>query len=156
MSSHRTIGLLFVLSACQSAPATAPAPSAVPVRAPVVVPAAPFTPSVVRFSPDSAARLAKSGRDAVSVQLAPGLELSLWAPEPMIADPIGIGFDEKGRLYATRTARTSRDEIDIRGHPDWMIPSITFKDIEDKRAFYQRVLAPERSAQNQQWLEDRN
>ena len=27
-----------------------------------------------------------------------------------------------------------------------MVPSITFKDVEDKRAFYQRVLAPENSA----------
>ena len=36
-----------------------------------------------------------------------------------------------------------------------MVPSITFKDVEDKRAFYQRVLAPENSAQNQ-WLKDWN
>ena len=36
-----------------------------------------------------------------------------------------------------------------------MVPSITFKDVEDKRAFYHNVLAPERSAQNQ-WLKDWN
>ena len=36
-----------------------------------------------------------------------------------------------------------------------MVSSITFKDVEDKRAFYQRVLAPENSAKNA-WLEDRN
>ena len=36
-----------------------------------------------------------------------------------------------------------------------MVPSITFKDVEDKRAFYNNVLAPERSAQNQ-WLKDWN
>ena len=110
-----------------------------------------FAPSVVRFSPDSAARLAKLGRDSVSVQLAPGLVLSLWAAETMVSDPTGMGFDEHGRLFVTRTSRTNRGEIDIRAHPDWMVPSITFTDIEDKRAFYQRVLAPANSAQND-WL----
>jgi len=95
------------------------------------------------------------GRDSVSIQVAPALEFSLWGPETLVADPIGIGFDELGRLYVTSTTRTNRAEIDIRGHQDWMVSSITFKDVEDKRAFYQRVLAPERSAQNQ-WLKDWN
>ena len=92
----------------------------------------------------------------MAVQLWPGLELSLWAPEQLLVpDPIGIAFDEQGRMFVTSTARTGRDEVDIRGHSDWMIPSITFTDIEDKRAFYQRVLAPENSARNQ-WLKDWN
>ena len=117
--------------------------------------AAPFSPSIVRFAPDSAARLAKSGRDSVSVEPAPGLQLSLWGPEGLVSDPIAIAFDEKGLMFVTSTARTGRDEIDIRGHPDWMIPSITFKDVEDKRAFYHRVLAPENTARNQ-WLKDWN
>jgi putative heme-binding domain-containing protein len=89
------------------------------------------------------------------VRLAPGLEVDLWAPEGLVSDPIGIAFDDQGRMFVTSTARTGRDEIDIRGHSDWMVPSITFKDIEDKRAFYKRVLAPENSAQNP-WLKDWN
>ena len=121
----------------------------------VVERVAEFPASIVRFSPDSAARLAKLARDSVRLQVAPGLEVNLWAPEGLISDPIGIGFDERGRMFVTRTARTNRDEIDIRAHPDWMVPSITFTDVEDKRAFYQRVLAPENSAKNQ-WLKDWN
>jgi putative heme-binding domain-containing protein len=109
----------------------------------------------VRLSPDSAARLSKMGRDSVIVQLAPGLQINLWAPVSLVSDIIGISFDEQGRLFATSTGRSSRDEIDIRAHPDWMVSSILFKDVEDKRAFYQRVLAPERSAQNT-WLDDWN
>ena len=148
--------MLAALGACQSAAPTAmPVPKPLPVRALLVEPAATFAPSVVRLSPDSAVRLAALGRDSLSAQIAPGLVLSLWAPEGLIADPVGIAFDDRGRLYATRTARTNRDEIDIRAHSDWMVPSIIFKDVEDKRAFYQRVLAPERSAQNQ-WLKDWN
>jgi quinoprotein glucose dehydrogenase len=150
-----SVGLLAFLTVCRSAPVTEPAPAAAPVRPLVTEAAAPFSPQHVRLAPDSAARLARAGREAMSAELAPGLELSLWAPEPLIADPIGIAFDERGRMYVTRTTRTNRNEIDIRAHPDWMVPSITFKHVEDKRAFYQRILAPDRSAQNQ-WLRDFN
>ena len=157
-----SLGFLCLLFACQSASAPAPAipPSpvlatAAPVRPLVVERVAPFTSTVVRLSPDSAARLAKLGRDSVTVQLATGLELKLWAPETLIADPTSIAFDDQGRMYVTRTSRTSRDEIDIRGHSDWMMASIAFTDVEDKRAFYKRVLAPENSAKNN-WLKDWN
>lgn len=148
---------LVLLSACVSTPAPeiAARPSTGVVRPLVAEPVAAFTPTIVRLSADSAALRAKAGRDSVPVQLAPGLALSLWAPEPLVADPIGIAFDERGRMYVTRTARTNRDEIDIRAHPDWMVPSITFTNVEDKRAFYTRILAPERSGQNG-WLKDWN
>ena len=155
----RSIALLAGLAACQTAstpsPATSPAPAPVSERALAPVPVPAFTPSVVSLSRDSAAALARTERASIAPQLAPGLELSLWAGPSMIADPIGISFDDHGRLFATRTRRTDNDEIDIRGHQDWMVPSITFKDIEDKRTFYHNVLAPERSAQNE-WLQDRN
>ncbi|HEU4722326.1 MAG TPA: HEAT repeat domain-containing protein [Gemmatimonadaceae bacterium] len=150
-------GVLTAL-ACQSVSVPAPGPAPVasaPARALVSVPVPPFTATNVRLPADSAAKLSQAGRSSVTAPIAPGLQLSLWAPEGMIADPIGIAFDDRGRLYVTQTSRTDNDEIDIRGHQDWMVSSMTFKDVEDKRAFYQRVLAPENSAKNQ-WLEDRN
>ena len=160
LTSLGSVGMLTAL-ACQSVPV--PEPSTAPVAAtasatvrPLVsMPVPAFTPTTVRFSADSAKKLSEAGRSSVSAPLAPGLELSLWAPEGMVSDPIGISFDDRGRLYVTQTARTDRDEIDIRAHQDWMVPSITFKDIEDKRAFYQRVLARENSAKNQ-WIKDWN
>ncbi|MDB4882431.1 MAG: heme-binding protein, partial [Gemmatimonadetes bacterium] len=148
----RPIGVLAALAACHTAsgPTRALEPTAAssPARALVAESVPAFTPRVVRLSPDSAVRLSREGRAAVSAEVAPGLELSLWAPETMVADPIGVTFDERGRMFVTSTRRSKRGEIDIRQHPDWMIESITFKDIEDKRAFYKRVLAPENSAQN--------
>jgi putative heme-binding domain-containing protein len=162
-ASRRRLGWLapagvFTALACQPASVAAPGPAPVasaPARALVSVPVPPFTATTVKLPADSASKLSEAGRASVTAPLAPGLELKLWAPEGMIADPIGIAFDDLGRLYVTQTSRTDNDEIDIRGHQDWMVSSMTFKDIEDKRAFYQRVLAPENSAKNQ-WLEDRN
>ena len=121
LSRLGSIALLAGAASCGGAPAPEPAPS--PVAAPVSVrplkveQAPPFTPSVVQLTPDSAAALARTDRAAITPRLAPGLELNLWAAEPMIADPIGITFDDQGRLFATRTRRTGEGEIDIRGHP---------------------------------------
>ena len=94
-----------------AAPAAASAAASAPVRPLVSEPVPPFTATAVRFSADSATKLSQAGRAAVSAPLAPGLELSLWAPEGMVADPIGISFDDRGRLYVTQTTRTDRDEI---------------------------------------------
>ena len=153
-----TAALVLALSgACTSAPISQVAvrPTSIATRPLVVEAVAPFTPTIVRIPADSAALLAKAGRDSVPVQLAPGLALHLWAPERLVQDPIGIAFDERGRMYVTSTARTNRDEIDIRAHTGWMVPSITFTDVEDKRAFYKKILAPEKSAENM-WLKDWN
>ena len=144
-------GLLLSVAVCTPAPQPVPAPT-LPDNS-VGVPA--FQATTVRLSAEESARMATEAREEVSVRLADGLELSLWAPEQLIADPIGISIDSLGRVFVTRTSRTDRAEIDIRGHRDWMVESITFRTVEDKRRFYMRELAPERSAQNQ-WLEDYN
>lgn len=115
----------------------------------------PFEASVVTLDSPQAAQAAAAAEQAVNAQVADGLELSLWASEQLIADPIAISIDSLGRAFVTRTSRTDQAEIDIRGHQDWMVESITFTDVEDKRRFYMRELAPERSAENE-WLEDYN
>jgi len=126
LTSLGSVGMLAAL-ACQSVPVPEPSTAPVATTAPaterplVSVPVPPFTPTTVKLSPDSAMKLSQAGRASVSAPLAPGLELSLWAPDGMVADPIGISFDDRGRLYVTQTARTDRDEIDIRGHQDWMV-----------------------------------
>lgn len=39
-----------------------------------------------------------------SFQLAPGLEMNLWAQEPLIAKPIQMSWDEKGRLWVASSS----------------------------------------------------
>ena len=36
-----------------------------------------------------------------------GFELSLWAREPMLKNPVALSFDDRGRLYVVETARRS-------------------------------------------------
>lgn len=106
-------------------------------------------------TPEQAAEQAEKARNEISAELAGGLNLSLWASEDLVADPIALFIDDQGRAYITRTNRQKNSEFDIRGHRDWMIRSISLKTVEDRRAFLHEELAPERSEKNK-WLKDLN
>jgi putative membrane-bound dehydrogenase-like protein len=109
---------------------------------------------IVRLAPLEAQRLAVAARRSVSAQVAPGLELSAWAPDGLIIDPVALDFDERGALYATSTSRINLP-LDIRAHSSWIPFVHTLRTVADLSAFYRRELAPERSADNP-WLPDAN
>ncbi len=35
--------------------------------------------------------------------IAPGFKVTLWAAEPLLANPVAVSFDERGRLYVAET-----------------------------------------------------
>lgn len=94
--------------------------------------------------------------DDVSVTMADGLALSLWATEPMVVSPVALSVDNQGVVYVTETRRRKTSNLDIRRHRDWITDDLSFETIEDKRAFLHERLAPDRSAENADWLDDRN
>jgi quinoprotein glucose dehydrogenase len=116
--------------------------------------AAAQVPATVRVSAADAARLAKEIRAKVSVELPPGLELTLWASDSLVTDPIAIDLDPQGNAYVVSSTRINMP-LDIRGHPDWVPLVHTLKTVDDLRAFYRRELAPERSTTNK-WIPDLN
>ena len=101
------------------------------------------------------AKMAQEIESGISPKLAEGLSLSLWAVDSLVADPVSLDIDDQGGLFYTRTNRAKNSEFDIRGHQDWEIGSIQLKNIEEKRAFLRKVLAPELSDKNE-WLKDLN
>ena len=111
-------------------------------------------PRDVKLSPADAARQAAEARKGVNVEMPPNLELTLWASDELIVDPVALEFDSRGTLYATSTSRNNMP-LDIRDHPTWVPPVHTLKTVADLREFYQKELAPERSASNK-WLPDLN
>lgn len=116
--------------------------------------AAPAHATLVRLTPADAARLAKEARQKVSVEMQPGLELTLWAPEQLVTDPVAIDLDDHGTVYVTSSSRNNMP-LDIRQHPTWFTPAHTLKTVEDLREFYRREMAPERSDKNT-WIDDHN
>ena len=94
-------------------------------------------------------------RKNISAIVADGLVLSLWASDSLAPDPVAMDIDDKGRIYLTRTNRQKNSEFDIRGHRDWMTPSILLQSVEDRRAFLQTTFSNELSPINS-WLKDLN
>jgi len=113
------------------------------------------TPLVIEEDPKTGLKIAKETREDVSVQLAEGLTLNLWASDSLAPDPIAMSIDDEGRIYLTRTNRQKNSEFDIRGHQDWMTASIALQTVEERRAFLKATFATEKSKENK-WLKDLN
>ena len=112
-------------------------------------------PKTTQVEPADAARLAAAARKSVSVEMPSGHELSLYAPDSLIVDPVSIEFDDAGTMFVTSTSRVN-SPLDIRGHPTWVPTVHTLKTVAELREFYAKELAPERSKQNANWLPDFN
>lgn len=85
-----------------------------------------------------------------------GLEISLWAKEPMLKNPVALSFDDNGQLYVVETARRSTVDIDIRAHKEWIVEDLANQSVDDLRRFFRRKMASELSDQNKSWLKDLN
>ncbi len=113
------------------------------------------TPLTISTDSATAMQYAKESRNNISAKLADGLQLNLWASDSLAPDPIAMDIDDRGRVYLTRTNRQKNSEFDIRSHQDWMIPSISFQTVEDRREFLKKEFSEDKSEQNS-WLEDLN
>lgn len=110
---------------------------------------------IVELTSEEAARNAAEIRSEVSVGTAEGLELTLWAPDALVAGAVALDVDPRGRVFLTRTVRRKTSDLDIREHRRWMADDLKLETVEERRDFLRRELAPERSASNT-WLEDLN
>ncbi len=84
------------------------------------------------------------------------LEVSLWAKEPILKNPVALSFDNQGKLYVVETARRSTVDIDIRAHKEWIIDDLANQSVDDLRHFFRTKMAPELSEKNAPWLKDLN
>ena len=124
------------------------------VDAPVAI-ANVYPDKVISIDPSKAAELSKKIRSEVAVKLAEGLELSLWASDSLVQDPVAISVDPMGGIYYTHTDRITNSEHDIRGYRDWMTISQSWESVEDRRKFLRETYDPSKSDENTA-LEDLN
>jgi quinoprotein glucose dehydrogenase len=68
-----------------------------------------------------------------------GLEASLWAAEPMLANPVAIDFDEKGRLFVSETYRYRSSVLDIRGYMGMLELDLAARTIDDRMKLHRTV-----------------
>ncbi|CAN5412942.1 c-type cytochrome [soil metagenome] len=94
--------------------------------------------------------------DPISIETPDDLDVSLWATKDLLGDPIAIHVDNDGKAWVTVTTRSRNSEFDIRDvDSSWLIESMKWETVEDRRDFLHTELAPERSDENT-WLPDRN
>lgn len=91
----------------------------------------------------------------VSLQLADGFNMELWAPGPLLSNAVALSFDHEGNAYVAETSRRKSSDIDIRAHRDWVTEDLALETLEDTRKFHLEKLATELSEQNT-WQEDFN
>lgn len=110
---------------------------------------------ILAFDSTKAKELALKIREDVSVEVADGLELSLWASDSLVQDPVAISVAPNGQIYYASSKRLTNSEFDIRGHRDWMVASISFQTVEDRRDFLRKTFADE-NEDSKKYLKDLN
>ena len=91
------------------------------------------------------AERAKAIRSQVSLDLADGLDMTLWASEDLMADPVALSMDNQGRAWVAITHRSNNSEFDIRPYPHWLTDSIAMESNEDRREFLHKTFAADKN-----------
>ncbi len=73
-----------------------------------------------------------------SFKVATNLEVSVFAQEPMLANPVCFTIDERGRFYVTETFRHTDGAIDNRHFQSWIDEELANKTVEDRMAMIKR------------------
>ncbi len=67
-----------------------------------------------------------------------GIRTTLWAAEPLLANPVSFCFDEKGRCYVAETYRLHKGVTDNRGHMNWLDDDLASRTVADRVAMYKK------------------
>ena len=128
--------LTFVVSFSRAADSAPDASSASPRRTVLLPGSRKAEPAINAASDD--------GLNAIQrMKLADGLELKLWAAEPMLANPVAFTIDERGRIFVTETYRYRTSTLDIRDYR-WMLEEdLASRSIEDRTATLLKHFGPE-------------
>lgn len=71
-----------------------------------------------------------------------GLQIKLWAAEPMLANPVAFDFDERGRIFVAETYRYRTSVLDIRDYMWILEEELAARTVEDRTALINRRFGP--------------
>jgi len=119
-----------------------------------------FALAVIAQSASSPTLKGSTNRQAVvsssRLRLAPDLRVGVFATNPIVANPIRLAFDERGRAFVVETERRAGSVLDIRQHTNWLDANLSFRAVTDRSNFFQKVMAPENTALPEKLRRDRN
>lgn len=79
------------------------------------------------------------------LRVAPGLQVELWASEPLIQNPTSLDFDEHGRAYVVESHRRRTSVFDIRNFKDWVPDDLALQSVPERAAFLEDLLGTNRA-----------
>src|SRR5260221_6448743 len=71
---------------------------------------------------------------------AAGLQVSLWASDPQVSNPVAISLDGKGRLYVAECWRRHTSTLDIHIRKEWLDDDLACRRHEDQVAYHVKRL----------------
>jgi quinoprotein glucose dehydrogenase len=93
----------------------------------------PNEPKIV--GPSKQAELAMAG-----FQTPKGMRTSLFAAEPLVANPVSFFIDARGRFFVCETFRQSKGVEDNRGHGHWLHDDLAAQSVDDRLAYFKKHL----------------
>ena len=75
------------------------------------------------------------------LRVAPGLQVDLWAGEPLIQNITSLSFDDLGRAYVVETGRRRTSVFDIRNFKEWVPEDLALRSVEERADYLKGMLA---------------
>jgi quinoprotein glucose dehydrogenase len=88
--------------------------------------------------PQTAAPNPEAEQAARAARVEKGLHVEVWAAEPLLANPVAIAFDEKGRCFVVETTRFNNGVPDTRNFMHWLDEDIAARSVADRLAMYRK------------------
>lgn len=92
-----------------------------------------YTPPVAEAS-DEAERVIRR------IQKPDDMEVTVFAAEPMLANPVAFTVDHQGRFYVAETFRHHAGVSDMRGHRSWLVEDLANRTVEERLETMRRNL----------------
>lgn len=93
-------------------------------------------------TPEIAEKSDEAAQAIKRMKVPEGLEIKLWAAEPMLANPVAFNFDEQGRIFVAETYRYRSSVLDIRDYM-WMLEDeLACRTLEDRAALIKKAFGP--------------
>ena len=92
------------------------------------------------YQPKIAPASDEGERAIPQIRVPKGFKVELWAAEPLLANPVALCIDEKGRIYVAETFRQLKGVEDNRDHMNWLDDDLAAMTVEDRLDYFKKHL----------------
>src|SRR5262245_53126543 len=93
-----------------------------------------WTASAQEYRPKVAEASDEPERALKAIRVPEGLNISVFAAEPLLANPVAFCVDEKNRFFVAETFRHGAGVTDTRGHMYWLDDDLACRTVDDRLA----------------------